>query len=238
MQSKDFNPEIWDKPHILITDDDARIRTLLSRYLSEHDYVVTTAEDAEDAREKIKDFHFDLMIFDIMMPGTTGLELTHELKEQNHQTPIILLTALGETQNRIEGFEAGADDYLPKPFEPKEILLRIQAILRRQAQAAPKRLKTQQLGPWTFDAERLTLQDGDAQISLTAAEGNLLSNLLQKAGQIVTRDSLCQQLGISSTERTIDVQITRLRKKIEPSPKTPKYLLTIRGKGYLLKPEN
>jgi len=228
--------EKWNRQHILVIDDDERIRMLLSRYLEEHDFLVTTACDAQDALAKLETLIFDLLILDIMMPGEDGLSLTRKLKNSGNKTPILLLTALGEVDNRIDGFEAGADDYLPKPFEPKELLVRTQAILRRTEQS-PVKPNDIRFGTLTFNADFPELQKGEKRIALTSVEHNLLTTMLRKSNQIISREELCSLLNMNSGERTIDVQVTRLRKKIEDDPKMPRYLQTVRGKGYILRPD-
>jgi two-component system phosphate regulon response regulator OmpR len=224
-----------DKPHILVVDDDERLRGLLSKFLEEHDFLVTTADDAADAREKIAVILFDLIVMDVMMPGISGMELTRSLKKEKLQTPVLLLTALGEVESRIEGFESGADDYLPKPFEPRELLLRMNAILRRAAQAPkPKEDTPLRFGRWTLDLERGELVCGAARQPLTQVEHTLIRALASRLGEVVSREELAKLCDLDAAERTIDVQITRLRKKVEEDPKIPKYIQTVRGKGYVL----
>lgn len=233
-----------DLPHILVVDDDERIRSLLTRYLTAQNMVVIAAEDAAQAREYLKDLIFDLAVLDIMMPGESGLNLTRYIKDSS-DLPVILLTARAEVEERIEGLTAGADDYLPKPFEPKELVLRITAILRRtQARrnntAAPQQESKQSaptIGPWLFDArlKKLDSSQSGTSIVLTDGEVALLNALLRRPNTPIRRDILAQQVGMAGQDRAIDVQITRLRKKIEEDPKTPKYVQTIRGQGYLLR---
>jgi two-component system phosphate regulon response regulator OmpR len=223
-----------DKPHILVVDDDERLRQLLFRFLNEHDFLVTTAVDAKHARELLKYLQFDLIVLDVMMPDEDGMALTQSLKAQKCQTPILLLTALGEVESRIQGFEAGADDYLGKPFEPRELLLRMHAILRRVATRPVVTSEVVRFGEWILDLERGELVNGELRLPLTQAEQNLLKALAGKKGDVVGREELCTLCGLNAAERTIDVQITRLRKKIEPDQKNPKYIQTIRGKGYIL----
>jgi two-component system phosphate regulon response regulator OmpR len=223
-----------DKPHILVVDDDERLRQLLFRFLNEHDFLVTTAVDAKNAREILKYLQFDLIVLDVMMPDEDGMALTQSLKAEKFQTPILLLTALGEVESRIQGFEAGADDYLGKPFEPRELLLRMHAILRRVASRPVVKSDIVRLGEWILDLERGELVNDAERLPLTQAEQTLLKALVGKKGDVVSREELCILCGINAAERTIDVQITRLRKKIEPDQKTPKYIQTIRGKGYIL----
>ncbi len=221
-----------EKPHILVVDDDERLRQLLSRFLVDHGFLVSTAPDAKTAREILETLAYDLLILDVMMPGEDGLSLTRAIKAKSSQA-ILLLTARGETEERIEGLEAGADEYLPKPFEPKELLLRIQAILRRLPKR-PKDTEPVRLGKWLADLTRCELICGEERQALTQTEAALIKALLQRAGQVVTREEMAE-LGDSGTgERSIDVQVTRLRKKLEDDPKMPRILQTVRGKGYVL----
>ncbi len=228
--------------HILVVDDDERIRSLLRRFLVKNGYLVSMATDAEHARKILRGLEFDLIVLDVMMPGDDGITLTRELRRRI-TTPIMLLTARGETEDRIAGLEAGADDYLPKPFEPRELLLRISAILRRVPQAQPLGPKFMSLGPLRYDIERGQLFEGDSHIRLTGTESALLRRLAETPGQPVSRADLTLDLGRAPTDETdisdraIDVQITRLRRKIEPDPKEPRYLQTVRGAGYMLMPD-
>ncbi|NUH67100.1 response regulator [Sulfitobacter sp. S0837] len=227
--------------HLLVVDDDERIRSLLKKFLMRHGFLVTTARDAAHARRVLAGLEFDLIVLDVMMPGEDGMALTRALRE-SLQTPILLLTAKGETDNRIEGLEAGADDYLPKPFEPKELLLRINAILRRMpdtsaADAAPKVLS---FGTIRYDMERGELWQGDELIRLTATEVHLMKIFSAQPGIALSRAKLVEELGRDrgqAQERAVDVQITRLRRKIESDPKQPQYLQTVRGAGYMLAPD-
>jgi two-component system phosphate regulon response regulator OmpR len=225
--------------HILVVDDDDRLRRLIARYLGENGYRVTGASDAADARAKLAGMAFDLMIVDVMMPGETGVELTRALRE-TRDLPILMLTAMGEPEHRIVGLEAGVDDYLAKPFEPRELLLRIATILRRSrpparpAVAAPTKTH---LGPYHFDAVQGTLMKGDQPVRLTTAEASLLRIFAAAPGQTLSRDALCQEIGADATGRALDVQITRLRRKIERKPKEPRYLVTVWGEGYVLRPD-
>ncbi len=223
--------------HILVVDDDTRLRDLLQRYLSEQGYLVTTAHDAADARAKLDSITFDLLVVDIMMPGETGLELTRALRDGGSQAPILLLTAMTETEQRIEGLASGADDYLPKPFEPRELDLRIQAILRRTKVGAEEPAAKLFFGGFCFDLERQELSNGEDFIRLTVAEAALLSVLARQPSVAVTREELMAASPMIGNLRTIDVQMTRLRRKIEVDPKFPRYLQTVRGTGYLLKPD-
>ncbi|MGJ8629246.1 MAG: response regulator [Sulfitobacter sp.] len=227
--------------HLLIVDDDERIRTLLQKFLMRSGFLVTAARDASHARRILAGLDFDLIVLDVMMPGEDGLSLTRSLRE-TMQTPILLLTAKGETGNRIEGLEAGADDYLPKPFEPKELLLRINAILRRMPdtkaeEAAPKVMS---LGTIRYDLERGEMWQGDELVRLTATEIQLMKIFSAQPGAPLSRAKLVEELGRDrgqAQERAVDVQITRLRRKIEDNPKQPRYLQTVRGAGYMLAPD-
>ncbi len=232
-------------PHILVVDDDNRLRALLARFLGEQGFVVTTARNAEDARGKLKSLAFDLMVLDVMMPGESGFDMTRSLRladsalrKPSHPLPILLLTAKGETEDRIEGFEAGADDYLMKPFEPRELLLRINAILRRAAK--PEKAATQlRLGRWLYDAKRNELKSDSETVSLTGMEASLMRVLADAQGQVLSREILAERsaAGQAVNDRTIDVQVTRLRRKIESDAKNPRYLITVRGEGYSLRPD-
>lgn len=223
-----------DKPHILVVDDDKRIRELLGRYLGQHDFIVTEAENAKTARQLLQLMRFEALVLDIMMPGEDGLSLTHSLKRENFATPILLLTAKGEAEARIAGFEAGADDYLPKPFEPRELVLRLQAILRRAAAIPANLSRKVSFDGWEFDAVRNLLTKGNESQPLTKAESTLLTTLSRKPGTAYSRSELAKEAELEGQERTIDVQVTRLRRKIEPDPKKPRFLQTIRGEGYVL----
>jgi two-component system phosphate regulon response regulator OmpR len=233
-------PNINDA-HILIVDDDERIRGLLQKFLARNGFWVTTARDAEHARRLLKGLDFDLLVLDVMMPGEDGLTLTRSLRE-TLTTPILLLTAKAETNERILGLEAGADDYLTKPFEPKELVLRINAILRRVPADAPVDAppKTLQLGEVRYDVSRGELWHGNDLVRLTATESALMRIFSAAVHQSVSRAKLVEDLGrdtSQSQERAVDVQITRLRRKIETDPKNPRYLQTVRGAGYMLAPD-
>lgn len=227
--------------HLLIVDDDERIRTLLQKFLIRSGFWVTAARDAEHARRILSGLEFDLIVLDVMMPGEDGVSFTRSLREEI-STPILLLTAKSETNDRISGLEAGADDYLAKPFEPKELLLRINAILRRVPQknigaGVPKILN---LGPVRYDVERGEMWHGEALVRLTATESQLMKIFSATPGEAVNRTRLVEQLGRDkgqAQERAVDVQITRLRRKIETDPKQPRYLQTVRGAGYMLAPD-
>ncbi len=225
--------------HILVVDDDARLRALISRYLTGEGFRVTTAETAGDARAKLRAINPDMMVLDIMMPGESGLELTESLRrEQGHDVPVLLLTARGAPEDRIAGFEAGADDYLGKPFEPRELLLRIRAMLRRApspAAAAPT--GPVQLGEAEFDPDRGELRNATGPIRLTGGEIALLTALARKPNEVLSREDIAAALSMDEAgERAIDVQVTRLRRKIETDPREPRFLHTVRGRGYVLKP--
>ena len=226
-------------PHLLVVDDDERIRSLLQQFLVQSDYLVSTAEDAEQARTLLSAIEFDLIILDVMMPGQDGISFSSELRNLQNNTPILLLTARGETEDRIKGLEAGADDYLPKPFEPKELLLRINAILRRMPDLKEDQMmpKTLSLGHLKYDVARNELWEGETQIRLTTTESQLMKIFTSAVGEPISRVDLVTCLGrdvSSAQDRAIDVQITRLRRKIEVNPGQPRYLQTVRGAGYML----
>lgn len=227
--------------HILVVDDDERIRSLLRRFLMRSGYLVTTAADAAHARRLLAGLDFDLIVLDVMMPGEDGFSLTRDLRRRL-ATPILLLTAKGETGDRITGLESGADDYLAKPFEPRELLLRIAAILRRMPAAETRGPKFLTLGVLRYDIEKGELWQGETIIRLTGTEQVLMRRLADTPGEAVSRSDLIEELGRTPSsdvagenfERAIDVQITRLRRKIEADPKEPRFLQTVRGTGYLL----
>ncbi len=224
--------------HLLVVDDDERIRGLLQKFLMRNGFLVTIARDALQARRLLAGLEFDLLVLDVMMPGEDGIALTRDLRAKM-TVPILLLTAKGEASNRIEGFEAGADDYLVKPFEPKELLLRINAILRRvpavKADTGPKVLH---LGEVRYDLDRGEMWRGADPVRLTATEAALMRIFSAQPGAAVSREKLVGDLGEdASQERAVDVQITRLRRKIEADPKQPRYLQTVRGEGYMLAPD-
>ena len=216
--------------HILVVDDDNRIRMLLKRYLSKAGFRVSAARDAEEARRKMDGLAFDLLILDVMMPGEDGFALTRSLRQHN-DVPIILLTAKGEAADRIEGLKTGADDYLPKPFEPEELVLRIEAIFRRLSATAPSSVI--EFGPYRYDLNRLILTNNGERVRLTTGEEALMTLLARRAGGTVSRYALSERISAQS-ERAVDVQITRLRRKIEDNPAEPDYLMTVRGQGYRL----
>ena len=216
--------------HILVVDDDDKIRNLVKKYLEENQFLVTTAKDAINAKKKLEIVKFDLLILDIMMPGESGLSLTREIKK-NNPTPIILLTARGETQDRIKGLELGADDYLGKPFEPKELLLRIKNILNKtKTPALPEEMY---IGNALINLKKLNIKINNQINKINPQEKKILEKMLSSPGKVFSRDDIGKIIKISK-ERSIDVMITRLRQKVESNPKNPKYLQTIRGSGYVL----
>jgi two-component system phosphate regulon response regulator OmpR len=229
---------VGEAPHILVVDDDTRLRELLRRYLADNGFTVSVARDAAEARRLLAGLAFDLLIVDVMMPGENGFELTGALRKGS-AVPILLLTARGETEDRIEGLEAGADDYLVKPFEPRELVLRIQTILRRVVQPAPARPEPApvRLGRCLFDLERGELTRDGEPVRLTSQEEALLRALAGKANGILSREELVMESRVGSNVRAVDVQVTRLRRKIEPNPRMPRYLQTVRGEGYVLRPD-
>ena len=220
-----------DAPHILVVDDDNRIRELLKRYLSENGFRTSIAKDAREARALLGSVDFDLLILDVMMPGESGFDLTKSVRTASN-VPILLLTARGLPEDRIEGLERGADDYLSKPFEPRELLLRISALLRRVRPVALNR-KELSFGACTFSVGRGELRKNGELVKLTSGETALLKALAQKPGEPISRFALAEQTS-TAMERSVDVQVTRLRKKIEEDPRTPIYLQTVRGVGYVL----
>ncbi len=226
-----------EKQHILVVDDDTRLRSLLERFLREQGFSVSGAKDATDAVYMLEQYKFDMLIVDVMMPGISGVDFLKKLRLESN-VPVIMLTAMGETADRIVGLEAGADDYLPKPFEPKELVLRIKNIFKRAPQEQTDINAPLNLGLCLYDIVKKELMTKQgAIIHITPVEQMLLSVLSQKPGQIFTREKLADILGSGQSPRSIDVQITRLRKKIEKDSKNPRYLQTIRGKGYMLLPE-
>ena len=219
-----------NKNHILIVDDDDRIRSLLKDYLSENSYIVSTAENADQAKERLEYIKFDIIILDVMMPGQNGYELTKEIKKKI-KIPIILLTAKGEVENRIKGLELGADDYIGKPFEPKELLLRIKNIINKNTQIDLK--SKHKVGLAEIDSNKMTVNFNSKSKKINNSEKKVLIEMLANPGKTYSRDEIGKISGISQ-ERSIDVMITRLRQKIEMNTKNPKYLQTIRGSGYVL----
>ena len=224
-----------DNPHLLVVDDDQRLRALLQRYLTSNGFRVSAAADAGEARTLMKSMAFDLLILDVMMPGESGLDLTRAVRA-NSQVPILILTARGESHDRIAGLEFGADDYLPKPFEPRELVLRCGALLRRSATPAASPHREVKMGEAVFDPERGELRRKGKPVRLTSSEAALLKLFAANAGRPFSRVDLCTRLGVA-LERSIDVQVTRLRRKIEEDPKLPLYIQTVRGVGYVLVPD-
>jgi two-component system phosphate regulon response regulator OmpR len=223
------------EPHLLVVDDDVRLRELLRRYLSDNGFRVTTAQDAGEARAKLAAFAFDLIVLDVMMPGESGLDLTQALRRDG-RVPVLLLTAMAEPEDRVNGLELGADDYLSKPFEPRELVLRIRNVLQRRPADDPVRRELR-FGGCRFDLVRGELYRGGDPVHLTAAEAALLSALAQRAPQAVPREELALSAQFSGNVRNVDVQMTRLRRKIERDPRFPRYLQTVRGTGYALRPD-
>ena len=219
-----------NKNHILVVDDDDRIRNLLKDYLSENNYIVSTAENANQAKEKLQYLKFEIIILDVMMPGQDGYELTRDIKKQS-KIPVILLTAKGEVENRIKGLELGADDYIGKPFEPKELLLRIKNITDKKIKFNSK--SNNQVGPAEIDLNKMTVSLNNRSKKINNSEKKVLVEMLANPGTTYSREEIGKISGISQ-ERSIDVMVTRLRQKIELNPKNPKYLQTIRGSGYVL----
>ena len=227
--------------HLLIVDDDERIRLLLQRFLIRNGFLVSAARDAAHADRILSGLDFDMIVLDVMMPGEDGVSFCRRLRESRN-TPILLLTARGETGDRIAGLEAGADDYLAKPFEPRELLLRINSILRRMPAAAPENVvpKVLTLGALRYDVEKGSMWEGDRPVRLTATEAHLMRIFSASPGEALSRSKLVEDLGRDggqAQERAVDVQITRLRRKIEADPKQPRYLQTVRGAGYMLAPD-
>jgi two-component system phosphate regulon response regulator OmpR len=225
-----------DLPHILIVDDDKRILQLINDYLIKNNFRISTADNALKAREKIENIEFDLIILDIMMPGESGLKLTDTLKKNNFKTPILLLSALGNADDRIKGLEIGANDYLAKPFEPKELLLRMKNLIKKNKYNKQK-TKIVKFGPYTFNLKKEILKKNGKIFILTSSEAKLLYILAKDDGKPIIRYNLSKILNIPTTSRALDVQITRLRNKIENNKKFPTYIQTVRGRGYVLKIE-
>jgi two-component system phosphate regulon response regulator OmpR len=221
--------------HILVVDDDERLRALLQRYLSQAGLRVSVAADAAEARALMKSIAFDLLILDVMMPGESGLDFAQDLRSRS-AVPILMLTAQGDPEHRIAGLERGADDYLAKPFEPRELLLRVEGLLRRTTPVARSAHREVRMGDAVFDPERALLQKKGKPIHLTSSEAALLRLFAANAGRAFSRTDLCVRLGVA-LERSIDVQVTRLRRKIEEDPKMPLYLQTVRNVGYVLVPD-
>jgi len=225
-----------EDPHVLVVDDDERLRELLQRYLSANGFRVSAAADAAEARKLMKSMAFDLLILDVMMPGESGLDFAGDVRA-HWRIPILMLTARGEPQDRIAGLELGVDDYLAKPFEPRELLLRASALLRRAVPVARSAHAEVKMGECVFDAKRAQLRRKGKPVKLTSSESALLLLFAANAGRAFSRGDLCARLGVA-LERSIDVQVTRLRRKIEEDPKLPLYLQTVRGVGYVLVPDH
>jgi two-component system phosphate regulon response regulator OmpR len=228
-----------DTAHLLVVDDDARLRDLLQRFLAEQGFRITAVADAASARRAIASMMFDLMVLDVMMPGESGLDLAESLRREGNEVPILMLTARGAPEDRIAGFETGVDDYLAKPFDPRELALRIRTILRR---AAPPPAPTQhsapvQLGPRWFDVDRAELRGPEGIVRLTGGEASLLQALARRMGEVLSREEIGTALGTPEAgERAIDVQVTRLRRKVETDPREPRFIQTVRHRGYVLRP--
>ena len=225
--------------HLLVVDDDARLRALLQRYLTEQGFRITAAADAEAARRALTSVAFDLVVMDVMMPGESGLELTESLRREGQDVPILMLTARGSPDDRVAGLESGVDDYLQKPFDPRELALRIRTILRRATpppQAEPHAGPVQ-LGTRWFDPQRAELRGPEGTTRLTGGELALLAALARRPNEVLSREEIAAALGTPEAgERAIDVQVTRLRRKIEPDPREPRFVQTVRHRGYVLRP--
>lgn len=237
MKKEVLNQDLHQMTNVLVIDDDERIRDLVSRYLNEHGYMALNAEDAEHAREIMEFFTFDILVVDVMMPGQSGVEFTQKLREENNTTPVLLLTAMGEVEDRITGLSVGADDYLSKPFDPRELVLRIEAILKRVPEVKEDQVTKVKIGNWVFDVEHPELVNDYEVVALTNVEANLLQILSQSPDEVVSREGLSEKCDLDPNKRTIDVQVTRLRRKLEENSNHPRYLQTVRGQGYLLRAE-
>ncbi|MSO93140.1 MAG: response regulator transcription factor [Rhodospirillales bacterium] len=224
-----------ETPHILVVDDDNRLRSLLAKYLGENGFAVSTARDAADARGKIASIAFDLIVLDVMMPGENGMDFAQALRRSG-SVPILMLTAMSETEHRIAGLERGVDDYLSKPFEPRELVLRIHSVLRRAPPKAPPDAEIR-LGEVVFSPARGEITRNGKPVKVTEVEVTLLKALARKPGAVLSREELVRLTGTNGGSRAIDVHVTRLRRKIEADPKIPRYLQTVRGKGYVLRPD-
>ena len=228
-----------DAAHILVVDDDTRLRDLLKEFLAAAGFRVTVASSADEARAKMAGLDYDLLVLDVMMPGETGIAFTRALRDAGRRVPILMLTAMAEADDRIQGFESGVDDYLPKPFEPRELVLRIHAILRRMAAPAAGATAAADvivLGACRYDPKRGELSDAAGPVKLTSTEQALLDALAAAPGAAISRQELADKAGINS-DRAVDVQVTRLRKKLEADPRNPRYLRTVWGEGYALIPD-
>ncbi|MDA0998601.1 MAG: response regulator [Proteobacteria bacterium] len=230
------NPK--DPAHVLIVDDDDRLRNLLAKFLGDNGFAVTTARDAADARDRMQSLTFDIIVLDLMMPGENGLDFAASLRKTDN-VPILMLTAMGEIEDRINGLERGGDDYLTKPFEPRELLLRMHNILKRARPApAPEPIADVRLGESVFAIERGEMIRNGRRVHLTEVEAALLRALAVRPGEVLSREMLAELTGTGGGGRAVDVQVTRLRRKIERDPREPRYLKTLRGKGYVLWPDN
>ncbi|MBF0356097.1 MAG: response regulator [Alphaproteobacteria bacterium] len=227
-----------DAPHVLVIDDDERLRSLLGKFLVDQGFAVGLAADTSEARSQMAALAFDLLVLDRMMPGEDGLTFAQSIRRAGNSVPILMLTAMGEAEHRIAGLEGGVDDYLSKPFEPRELVLRIQSILKRvpREAASPEsgRLK---LGALVYDGARDALMHQDDLVHLTTAEATLMAALARSPGQVLSREELAVLTGVGGNLRTVDVQVTRLRKKLMDDAQQPRYLQTVRGRGYILKPD-
>ena len=232
----DFEAGDAPPPHLLVVDDDARLRAVLRRYLERNQFRVTEAADAGEARKQLGLFAFDLIVLDVMMPGESGFDLLTEIRRDS-RVPVLMLTAMAEPADRIEGLERGADDYLAKPPEPRELVLRVRNVLARATPPEPPPARELKLGAFRLDLARGELFRGNEPVRLTEGEAALLMALAAKPGVPLSREELNAHSQFSGNERTIDVQITRLRKKIESNPRFPRYLQTVRGVGYVLRPD-
>ena len=228
---------VADSAHVLVVDDDTRLRTLLQRFLGEHGFRVTAASSGADARRQLESVTPDVLVLDVSMPGESGLELCRWLRDAGRGPLVLLLTARGAPEDRIAGFEAGADDYIGKPFEPYELVLRLRALLRRMTAPAAQAAAKLRLGALSFDLERAELSGPGGVVHLTGSEAALLQALARRPGQVLAREAIVEALGMDDTgERAVDVQVTRLRRKVEADPREPRFLHTVRGRGYVLKP--
>jgi two-component system phosphate regulon response regulator OmpR len=228
-----------EAPHLLVVDDDARLRALLQRFLAEQGFRVTAAADAAAARKALAALSFDLVVLDVMMPGESGIELTESLRREGVEVPILMLTARGAPDDRVAGFESGVDDYLGKPFDPRELALRIRTILRRAAPPPPAEVPSGpvQLGRSWFDPQRAELTGPEGPIRLTGGETALLMALAARPNEVLSREEIATALGTPEAgERAIDVQVTRLRRKVETDPREPRFIQTVRHRGYVLRP--
>lgn len=226
--------------HVLIVDDDARLLDLLRRFLSANGFRVTTADTAAAARARLEGIDFDLILLDVMMPGESGIDLACDLRRSGQSAPILLLTAMGEPEDRIRGLETGAEDYVVKPFEPRELVLRMRNILRRRpTDPLPEgAVRSVQFGDFVFEVDREQLSRDGEPVHLTTAEASLLKAFAMHAGQTLSREALIEFSHIEGNTRTVDVQVTRLRRKIEADPSVPRWLQTVWGRGYVLRPDS